>query len=53
MEKLNFESDISLVNNIDWINDLKLIDFLTSIGKHIRINTMLSRDRLQINLKII
>lgn len=35
---------ISLVNNADWWADVKLLDFLASYGRFIRVSQMLARD---------
>lgn len=33
-----------LVNNLDWTENLNVLDFLREIGKHFRIGTMLKKD---------
>lgn len=33
------------MNNQDWLKDLGLLDFLQSAGAHVRLNTMLARER--------
>jgi len=38
------------VNNAEWLNKLKYIDFLTNIGKHFTINKMLSFDSVKLRL---
>jgi tyrosyl-tRNA synthetase len=35
----------TLVNNKEWLQHLGLLDFLRSAGIHIRLNTMLARER--------
>lgn len=46
-----------MVNNADWLVDLKYIDFLRDIGKHFSVNRMLSaesyRSRLETGLSFI
>ena len=37
-------SDIRLVNNLDWTKELGLLDFLREYGKNFNINTMLAKD---------
>lgn len=37
-------SDIRLVNNLDWTKELSLLDFLREYGKNFNINTMLAKD---------
>ncbi|KRL20271.1 tyrosine--tRNA ligase [Lentilactobacillus kisonensis] len=45
MQKLfGGESDISFVNNYDWLSKLSLLDFLRDYGKLFNINTMLAKD---------
>jgi len=38
------DSQIRLVNNLDWTKDLSLLDFLRDFGKNFNINTMLAKD---------
>lgn len=38
--------EISSVNNADWWKDVKLLDFLATYGRHIRVSQMLSRDSI-------
>ncbi len=33
-----------IVNNADWLRELKLVDFLRDVGKHFSINVMLAKD---------
>ncbi|WFW29985.1 MAG: tyrosine--tRNA ligase [Wolbachia endosymbiont of Menacanthus eurysternus] len=40
-----------IVNNADWLNDIKYIDFLRSIGIYFSINRMLNFDSIKIRLK--
>ncbi|MFF0746053.1 tyrosine--tRNA ligase [Streptomyces sp. NPDC004111] len=43
---LDFEGDnpATLVNNLDWTAGLSAIEFLRDIGKHFRVNKMLTKD---------
>ncbi|NJP45556.1 tyrosine--tRNA ligase [Actinacidiphila epipremni] len=43
---LSFEGDNAavLVNNLDWTADLSAIELLRDIGKHFRVNKMLTKD---------
>jgi tyrosyl-tRNA synthetase len=34
-----------ILNNLDWTQEVTLLDFLRGVGKHSRVNTMLARDR--------
>jgi tyrosyl-tRNA synthetase len=39
-----------LVNNLDWLGELSLIDFLRDTGKHFTVPYMLSKDSVQVRL---
>ncbi|MCQ8835461.1 tyrosine--tRNA ligase [Streptomyces malaysiensis] len=43
---LSFEGDnaATMVNNLDWTGGMTVIEFLRDIGKHFRVNKMLSKD---------
>ncbi|WEO98247.1 tyrosine--tRNA ligase [Streptomyces sp. FXJ1.172] len=43
---LSFEGENAavMVNNLDWTADLSAIEFLRDIGKHFRVNKMLTKD---------
>ncbi|MEK7132812.1 MAG: tyrosine--tRNA ligase [Patescibacteria group bacterium] len=43
-KKLLGRGDFTLINNSEWLSDLKLIDFLRDVGKHFSVNVMLQRD---------
>jgi tyrosyl-tRNA synthetase len=36
-----------VVNNLDWFGEMSAIDFLRTIGKHLTVNYMLSKDSVQ------
>jgi tyrosyl-tRNA synthetase len=40
-----------LVNNLDWLGELRLIDFLRDTGKHFTIPYMLAKDSVQVRLE--
>jgi tyrosyl-tRNA synthetase len=40
----------SMVNNLDWLGELSLIDFLRDTGKHFTIPYMLAKDSVQVRL---
>jgi tyrosyl-tRNA synthetase len=40
-----------LVNNADWLLDLKLIEFLRDIGKHFTVNYMLEKESVRTRLE--
>jgi len=51
---LNFKEKKTVpifVNNAEWLNKLKYIDFLRNIGKHFTINKMLSFDSVKLRLE--
>ncbi|HVV26143.1 MAG TPA: tyrosine--tRNA ligase [Candidatus Saccharimonadales bacterium] len=43
-------SDYQVVNNRDWFQDIKYLDFLRDIGKHVPMRQMLGRDFVQSRL---
>ncbi|MEO0138630.1 MAG: tyrosine--tRNA ligase [candidate division WOR-3 bacterium] len=51
---LDFESKTNpakLVNNYEWLGELKLIDFLRDIGKHFTVNYMLQKESVKTRLE--
>ena len=40
-------SKAELVNNIDWFAEIKLLDFLRDIGKHLTLNYMMAKDSVK------
>ncbi len=38
------DNDFTLVNNLDWTKDLKVLDFLRDIGKHFSMTPLVQRD---------
>ncbi len=36
-----------LLNNYDWFKDIKLLDFVRNIGKHITVNYMMAKDSVK------
>ena len=48
---LDFESDApnkaELVNNYDWMKDMRFLDFSRDIGKHITVNYMMAKDSVR------
>ena len=40
-----------LVNNLDWLGELRLVDFLRDTGKHFTIPYMLAKDSVQVRLE--
>jgi tyrosyl-tRNA synthetase len=50
---LDFESadGAVLVNNADWLGELRLLDFLRDIGKHFSVNVMMAKDSVRMRLE--
>ena len=46
----NAEGGAVMVNNLDWLGELGLIDFLRETGKHFTIPYMLAKDSVQVRL---
>lgn len=40
-----------VVNNFDWLGDVRLLDFLRDIGKHFSVNQMIARDSVRMRLE--
>ncbi len=38
------DTEVMVVNNADWLRDLKLIDFMRDIGKHLTVNRMIKKE---------
>lgn len=36
---------VSIANNADWLRQISLVDFLSSVGRHARVSAMLARER--------
>jgi tyrosyl-tRNA synthetase len=43
-------SGAQLVNNLDWLEEIRLIDWLRDVGKHFTIPYMLAKDSVQVRL---
>jgi tyrosyl-tRNA synthetase len=41
------ENPAKLVNNYDWLGEIKLVDFLREVGKHITVNYMLQKESVR------
>jgi len=46
-----YEDNALLLNNADWLIDLKYIDFLRDIGKHFSVNKMLTAESIKQRLE--
>jgi tyrosyl-tRNA synthetase len=42
--------DIIYVNNYDFYKEMSMLQFMRDVGKHFRVNTMLSRDSVKSRL---
>ncbi|MGB3022702.1 MAG: tyrosine--tRNA ligase [Methyloceanibacter sp.] len=45
------ETDALLINNADWLDELKYLDFLQDYGRHFSVNRMLSYDSVKLRLE--
>ncbi|MCK5499805.1 MAG: tyrosine--tRNA ligase, partial [Tritonibacter mobilis] len=45
------ESDAVMVDNADWLNALKYIEFLRDYGRHFSVNRMLTSDSIRLRLE--
>ncbi|MCP4643517.1 MAG: tyrosine--tRNA ligase [bacterium] len=50
---VSFEGDnaATIVNNLDWLSQISLIDFLRDVGKHFSVNVMMSRESVKRRLE--
>jgi len=49
-EKFFVGYEIEFVDNLDWLGDLRLIDFLRDIGKHYTVNELIKKDAIATRL---
>lgn len=47
LQRIFQDDDFLLVNNLDWIKDMSMIDFLRDVGKHFGMSTLVQRDYIQ------
>ncbi|KAG1751580.1 uncharacterized protein EDB91DRAFT_1045171 [Suillus paluster] len=47
---LTTSAQLQVVNNLDWLKELNLLDFLRSTGIHFRVNHMLARDSVKMRM---
>jgi tyrosyl-tRNA synthetase len=45
--------DVQVLNNLTWLKDTNLLDFLRTAGIHFRVNNMLARDRYDFSFSYI
>jgi len=51
---LDFDSRTNparIINNLDWLGDLKTVDFLRDVGKHFSVNTLLRKESIRRRLE--
>lgn len=51
---LDFDSGSNparIVNNLDWLGELKMVDFLRDVGKHFSVNTLLRKESIRRRLE--
>ncbi len=41
------ESSAQVVNNLDWVGDINVLDFLRDVGKHFSINNMIQKESVK------
>jgi tyrosyl-tRNA synthetase len=44
-------SDVSILNNIEWLKPWTYLGFLRDVGKHFRVNSMISKDSVRARLE--
>lgn len=49
-ERIFANYEIEFVNNLEWLGELKLIDFLRDIGKHYTVNELIKKDAIATRL---
>lgn len=47
----NGKTDARMVDNADWLTELKYIDFLREVGRHFSVNRMLTMDSVKLRLE--
>lgn len=45
------ENPAKIVNNYDWLGEIKLVDFLREVGKHVTVNYMLQKESVRNRLQ--
>lgn len=45
------KNSAEIVNNYDWFRDVKFLDFIRDVGKHITVNYMLAKDSVKNRLE--
>ena len=44
-------SDAVMIDNADWLLELKYVDFLREVGRHVSVNQMIQRDSVKLRLE--
>jgi tyrosyl-tRNA synthetase len=42
---------VTMINNADWLREVRLLDFLRDVGKHFSVNFLLAKDTVQSRLE--
>ncbi len=50
-EKFFAGHDIEFVNNLDWLGQMSLLDFLRDVGKHYTVNELIKKDAIATRLQ--
>jgi tyrosyl-tRNA synthetase len=45
------KSSAIVVNNLDWVRDINVLDFLRDVGKHFSVNSMMQKDSVKQRLE--
>lgn len=49
-EQCSNPGELMVLNNHDWVGPITFLDFLRDVGKHARVNTMMSKDSVKTRL---
>jgi len=48
---VDFEGDkVRMIDNVDWLGEVKLIDFLRDVGKYMPVNSMMDKESVKMRL---
>ena len=51
VKRLLGSTDFTLLDNAEWLGELRLLEFLRDVGKHFSVNTMIQREMVRERLK--
>ena len=46
------QSSAEIVNNYDWFKDIKVLEFIRDVGKHISVNYMMAKESVKTRLEV-